>query len=96
MNLKFNQKNLPNELDRLLLAYFFDRKGKWLDRHMVMKACGFESPISQPVGAYVQFQLSVNRVNAEIDYRGLKIIQDEEAKAMFSLQSIEGYGKCTS
>lgn len=91
MNLKYNQSHLENPLDRSLLAYFFDRKGEWLDRNKVMKQCGFDSPSKAPVGAYVQFANSVIRVNQEIAYRGVQIIRSEDALDLFSLQP-EGYG----
>lgn len=92
MNLKFNQSHLSNPLDRALLAYFFDRKGEWLDRNKVMKQCGFDSPEKQPVGAYAQFASSLIRVNQEIAYRGWIIVRDERALDFFSLQNAE-YGQ---
>ncbi|MBB3144907.1 hypothetical protein FHS21_001308 [Phyllobacterium trifolii] len=92
MNLAHNQSNLDNPLDRALLAYFYDRRGDWLDRNMVMKKCGFDSPSEHPVGAYAQFANSLIRVNREIAYRSLTIIRDERALDFFSLQSAE-YGK---
>jgi len=93
MNLAHNQSHLENPLDRALLAYFHDRQGDWLDRNMVMKKCGFDSPEKHPVGAYAQFASSVIRVNREIAYRGLSIIRDERALDFFSLQSATEYGK---
>ncbi len=92
MNLKFQQSHLDNPLDRALLAYFFDRKGDWLDRNKAMKQCGFDDPAKQPVGAYVQFAHSVARVNHQIAYRGLAIVRDETALDFFSLQDA-GYGQ---
>lgn len=92
MNLRHNQSHLENPLDRALLAYFHDRKGKWIDRNLVMKACGFDDPAKQPVGAFVQFHSSVNRVNAEIAYRGLAVIRSEDDLDLFSLQD-GSYGK---
>lgn len=93
INLKYNQNNLPNELDRALLAYFHDRPNTWHDRNKVMKACGFDSPERHPVGAYAQFASSVIRVNREIAYRGVQIIRSEDARDLFSMQSVEGYGQ---
>jgi hypothetical protein len=87
MNLKHVQSHLDNPLDRALLAYFFDRPGDRLDRNMVMKKCGFDSPEKHPVGAYAQFASSVIRVNREIAYRGMIIVRDETAFDFFSLQS---------
>lgn len=92
MSVALNQSHLDNPLDRALLAFFNDRQGKWIDRNLVMKACGFDDPKSQPVGAYVQFHASVNRVNAEIAYRSLSIIRSEDDLDLFSLQSAE-YGQ---
>lgn len=96
MNLAYNQNRLDHPLDRSLLAYFYDRKGKWIDSNVAMKACGFDSPTEHPVGAYVQFAHSVNRINREIAYHGLSLIRSEDALDFFSLQNaVEYYGAQT-
>lgn len=93
MNVAHHQSKLVNPIDRALLAYFHYRPGQWIDRNTAMRACGFDSPSEQPVGAYVQFANSLIRINREIEHRGLIIIRSEDALDLFSLQSAEGYGK---
>lgn len=84
---------LNEALDALLLKHFEEKRGKWLDRNKVMKACGFDSPDEHPVGAYVQFSHSLNRVNREIAQRGLSIVRDEAALDFFALVNAGTYGE---
>jgi len=93
VNIANTKQQMPNPLDRALLTYLERRQGEWIDRHKIMKQCGFDSPERHPVGAYAQFASSIIRVNREIAYRGLSIIRDERALDFFSLQSATEYGK---
>ncbi|NTS31295.1 hypothetical protein HQ945_08505 [Phyllobacterium sp. BT25] len=93
MNLARHIVRLDNPLDRSLLSYFEQRPGRWIRRQAVMRACGFDDPIKQPVGAYAQFASTLIRVNREIAPRGLRIMRDEEALDLFALQDMKEYGK---
>ncbi|UCA47611.1 hypothetical protein [Pseudochrobactrum sp. XF203] len=73
--------------DYRLRVYMRANSGSWIARGNIMHACGFDNPKSQPVGAYVQFQNSLIRVNQQLKAEGLKIARSEDGAEIYSLIS---------
>ncbi|GGB00282.1 hypothetical protein GCM10011491_30600 [Brucella endophytica] len=83
-------QSLENPLDRALVDYFEERLGKWIERRTAMRACGFDSPDDQPVGAYVQFQCSLLRANRALLPHGLRICQSQDGEQIYSMGRADG------
>lgn len=74
--------------DYRLRVYMRANSGSWISHDGIMHACGFDNPKKQPVGAYVQFQNSLIRVNQQLKTEGLKIARSEDGAEIYSLISI--------
>ncbi|PYE89616.1 hypothetical protein [Phyllobacterium leguminum] len=78
-------QSLENPLDRALIGFMTQHKGKWIARDRIMYCAGFESPKDQPVGAYVQFQCSLLRANRALLPHGFRICQSEDGAEIYSM-----------
>lgn len=77
-----------HQLDNNLRVHMKAGKTLWMKRDSIMRSCGFDSPKDQRVGAYVQFQSSVIRLNQQLKAEGLRIARSEDGAEIYSLVSI--------
>ncbi len=80
---------LENPLDRALIGFMNQHKGKWIKRDRIMHCCGFDCPKEHPVGAYAQFHNSLIRTNQALKPHDLRINQSEDGAQIYSMGSAE-------
>ncbi|PRD42100.1 hypothetical protein C5748_18265 [Phyllobacterium phragmitis] len=82
-------QSLENPLDRALVGFMNQHKGKWIDRDRIMHCAGFDDPKKYKHGAYVQFHCSLIRANRALAPHGLKICMSEDGANLYSMGRAE-------